>query len=192
MRNTKEELIMAGAGLFNVKSYQGTGINDILKAVNVPKGSFYHFFSSKEDFGLAIVDYHCGQSARLLADTLGNPALPPLARMRKFMETTKQALSASQFTQGCPFGTLAQEMSALSEPMRKQLEAAFSMSREALSRCIKEGQNDGSIKNELDPAVSACFVFSALEGALLAAKTARSTTPLDNMMIMILDKLLAV
>ncbi len=179
MRNTKEELIKAGARLFHRCSFQGTGIADILKATNTPKGSFYHFFNSKEDFGLAVLDYHLENFQELTEKTLGEASMPPLQRIEVFLSFIKQGLVDSAFVCGCPFGSMAQEMSCLSEAMRTKLDASFTQMKLSLARCIAAGQAEKSVKPELDAEESASFIFSAMEGALILGKTAQSAEPVD-------------
>ncbi len=54
---TKEKILMTGADLVQHKGFKNTSIQDILKAAAIPKGSFYYYFDSKEDFGLQLIDY---------------------------------------------------------------------------------------------------------------------------------------
>lgn len=136
MRNTKERLIAAGAELFLLYSYQGTGINDILKACGVPKGSFYNYFPSKEDFALEVVDYHIEMSKEFVKQNLCNEKLSPLNRISAYLESISQGMVDCNFAMGCAFGTMAQEVANLSSKLRTALGRAFQIQVDHIVNCI--------------------------------------------------------
>lgn len=191
MSTTKEKLIAAGAELFCARSYQGTGINDILKACGIPKGSFYNHFTSKEDFALAVVQFHRESTDEFLATNLCNAALPPFERIAAYIDAFNQDVIDSGFAVGCPLGTMAQEMANLSEPLRTALNAVFQIHEDRLTACIQAGQKQGSIAPRLAPGTTATFIMSALEGAQIMAKTCQSDEPLCGARHLIVDVLLA-
>lgn len=187
MSTTKERLIAAGAKLFLVHSYQGTGINDILKACDVPKGSFYNYFPSKEDFALAVVDYHMEQTGEFVQSNLCNEKLSPLQRLAAYLDSIAQGMVDCNFAMGCAFGTMAQEMSGLSPKLREALKRAFQAQVDHIVRCLRQGQQRGEIKPELDPESTAGVVMSALQGAQIIAKTFLSGQPLHDVRNMVID-----
>lgn len=190
MKTTKEKLIAAGADLFCVHSYQGTGINDILKECNVPKGSFYNHFASKEDFALAVVEFHRESTDEFLAENLCNESLAPLERISVYIDAFNQGVIDSGFSVGCPLGTLAQEMAFLSEPLRTALNKVFQIYVDSLQECIKAGQQQGTINRGLDPTMTAMFIMSTLEGAVLMAKTYQNDDPLRGAHHLIINVIL--
>lgn len=191
MKTTKERLVVAGAELFCVHSYQGTGINDILKACNVPKGSFYNHFASKEDFALAVVAFHREATDEFLVENLWNESFAPLERISAFITAFNQGVINSCFSVGCPLGTMAQEMASLSEPLRTALNTVFQIYVDSLSACIQAGQQQGTINAGLDPAMTATFIMSSLEGGVVMAKTCQNDEPLRGAHHLIVDVLLA-
>ena len=190
MSTTKERLIAAGAELFCIHSYQGTGINEILKACGVPKGSFYNHFASKEDFALAVVEFHRASTEAFLAENLNNEALGPLERIAAYIDAFNQDVVSSEFAVGCPLGTMAQEMASLSEPLRGALNAVFQIQVDALAECVRLGQKQGNVRPELDPATTAMFIMSSLEGSQILAKTYHSDEPLRGARHVMIDVLL--
>lgn len=190
MRDTKEELITAGTEFFLRQSYQGTGINDILKATGVPKGSFYHFFPSKEAFGLAVIARHRQEVGGFISKTLCNKKLPPLERIRAHMERLAAKVWGSDFTCGCPLGTLGQEMAAVSAPLRNAVAEAFQASRALLVDCLLEGQKNGSIRKDIRPEDAARYLMSALHGAIIMAKVEKSREPLRVAVAMTVERFL--
>lgn len=191
MNATKKKLIAAGAELFCIHSYQGTGINDILKACGVPKGSFYNHFASKEDFALAVVEFHREATCEFLTANLCNEALGPLERIGAYIDAFNQDVVDSCFSVGCPLGTMAQEMACLSEPLRTALTAVFQMQVDALADCVRLGQKSGVIAAEIEPVATAMFIMSSLEGSQIMAKTYQSAEPLHGSRHFVMDVLLA-
>ncbi len=181
MRETKHELIKAGADLFLRRSYQGTGINDILGATRIPKGSFYHFFAGKEDFGLAVIDYQAEAVRARWAALLEDASLSPLRRIQTLFDRGAERLAASDFAGGCPLGTMAQEMSGLSERLRQAVNTALQTVEGQLAACVREGQESGDITKDVEAAAAAQLVWYAWQGGLIAAKAARSTVPLEDL-----------
>ena len=192
MKNTKEKLIQAGSQLFLVNSYHGTGINDVLKICDVPKGSFYNYFPSKEDFALEVVAYQMRNSAEFVKENLCNERLAPLDRISAYLEAISQGLVDCHFAMGCPFGSLAQEMSNLSPKLREVLTEAFEIQVTHLADCIRTGQRRGDIKASLDCEETAGFIMSSLQGAQIMAKTFLSDDPLHEVRHIIVDVLLPV
>ncbi|UQZ87700.1 TetR family transcriptional regulator [Deltaproteobacteria bacterium Smac51] len=190
MQMTKDKLIAAGSELFLLHSYQGTGINDVLKVCGVPKGSFYNYFSSKEDFALAVIDFQMESSDEFVKQNLRNEALKPLQRVAAYLDSISQGMVNCHFAMGCLFGTLAQEMSSLSPKLRQALTKAFQVQVELLTECVRAGQEDGTIKASLDPVETAGFIMSALQGAQIMAKTFQSGEPLCEIRHIVIDILL--
>ena len=171
--DTRQRLILAGAGIMHRQGYNGTGIQQVLDACNVPKGSFYHYFRSKEDFALAVVEHH----AALLADRIGqifaDRSLPPLERVRLFFNRGLERLSdpASLFSScGCPLGNLVQEMAPANAAFRESLDKALGQMEQALAATLREAQAAGEMAARLDPDEAARFVLASWQGALLRMK----------------------
>ena len=94
---TREKIIASGVQAIIGKSYNAVGLNEILTAAGVPKGSFYHFFKSKEDFGVAVVEYFTDKSAEHLRTMLRDPSRAPLARLRYWFESARDNLAQNAF-----------------------------------------------------------------------------------------------
>jgi TetR/AcrR family transcriptional repressor of nem operon len=94
---TREKIIVSGMQAIIGKSYNAVGLNEILAAAGVPKGSFYHFFKSKEDFGVAVVEYFAAKAAEHLRSILRDASRTPLARLRYWFESSRDALAQNAF-----------------------------------------------------------------------------------------------
>lgn len=192
MQTSRDKLIAAGSELFLIHSYQGTGINEVLKACGVPKGSFYNYFASKEEFALAVIEFQMEQSAEFVMQNLCNEGLSPLSRISAYLDTIGQGMVNCHFAMGCIFGTLAQEMASLSPKLREALTRAFQVQVDHLTDCLRLGQEQGEIKAEVKPVEMAGFIMSALQGAQIMAKTFVSGEPLREVHHIIIDILLPV
>ncbi|MDL2259318.1 TetR/AcrR family transcriptional regulator [Deltaproteobacteria bacterium OttesenSCG-928-K17] len=192
MQTTKEKLIAAGSELFLIHSYQGTGINEVLRTCGVPKGSFYNYFASKEEFALAVIENQMEQSAEFVLQNLCNQALSPLKRIAAYLDSISQGMVSCHFAMGCLFGTLAQEMSSLSPKLRHALTRAFQVQVDHLTDCLRLGQSQGEIRKDLDAAEMAGFIMSALQGAQIMAKTFVNSAPLCEVRHLVVDVLLPV
>lgn len=190
MKDTKQKLIAVGAEFFIINSYHGTGINDILKACDVPKGSFYNYFQSKEDFALAVIDYQMKNNAEFVMKNLRNDTLAPLDRLAAYLGEISQGMVDCHFAMGCLFGSLAQEMANLSPKLRESLTNAFQVQVDHLANCIKLGQQEQQIKSNLNPLETAGFIMSSLQGAQIMAKTFLSDEPLHEVRHIVIDILL--
>ena len=119
--DTKAELIRSGLEQLTEYGFASSGIDQILKRVNVPKGSFYHYFASKEAFGQAVIESYANYFARKLDVCLLDESYSPLARLHNFVEGAKVGMARHQFKRGCLVGNLGQEVDLLPESFRQQL-----------------------------------------------------------------------
>jgi len=179
-KDTRSELLRIGTELINQGGYHATGIDAVLKLAGVPKGSFYHHFKSKEDFGLEVIDQFTERLEQNLALFLGEEGVPPLERIRNFLENRTARLAQNHFTRGCLIGNLGQEMADLNERFRERLEGAFEMWQRRLAACLQEAQRRGDLPKDLDPHLTAGFILSSFQGALLRAKTTKSLQPMQD------------
>ena len=186
----RQRLIDIGTEIFTQKGFSSTGLDEIVQAAAVPKGSFYYYFGSKQAFALAVIDNYAQYFARKLDRTLGNAALPPLQRLKAFTRDATQGMQRFDFHRGCLVGNLGQELAGLEDHFRCRLLAVLDDWRDRVRGCIAEAQACGDITTPLDPAQLAQFFWSAWEGAVLCAKLERSTRALDNVGTLFLDHLL--
>lgn len=179
-RDTRSEIIRIGTDLISRQGFNVTGIDAVLKEAGVPKGSFYHYFKSKEDFGLAVIDHFAERFAQRLDAFLNDEEVTPLNRIRNFLENSLARFSQNQCCRGCLVGNLGQELADLNERFRVRLEEIFNGWRERIAACLREAQAAGELAKDVDPAVVACFIISSLEGAILRAKVMKSPQPLRD------------
>jgi TetR/AcrR family transcriptional repressor of nem operon len=182
---TKNALLEAGRRVFLEKGYNNAGIDTILGEAGVPKGSFYYYFPSKEEFGLQVLNWFAARHEGDLDRFLGDPSLRPVERLRRLVEATIARLESQQCRNGCLVGNLSQEMADQSEAFRVRLEDVFRGWSVRYAACLKEAQDAGEIAAGLDVNELAEFLLASWQGAILRAKTMRSTAPLRTFLNLI-------
>lgn len=187
---TKTSLLEAGACIMVTKGYNNTGIQEVLEATGVPKGSFYYYFDSKEDFATQIIDHFDNTQTEKLKHYLEDRKLNPLERLKAYCNAGRKALKENQCRNGCLVGNLSQEMSDQSEVLRAKLEDVLSRWRGRFALCIKEGQEAKLISSKFDHNMLAEFFQSGWHGAIMRAKTTKNTVPLDAFMTLMFESVL--
>jgi TetR/AcrR family transcriptional repressor of nem operon len=170
---TLDLLRRAGIEALTEKGFSATGIDEILRRVGVPKGSFYHYFESKEVFGAELIDLYGAYFCRKLDRHLLDQSHPPLARIRSFIQDAQAGMARYGYQRGCLIGNLGQEMGALPESYRAQLTEVFSDWQSRLSCCLDEARTKGEISPTADCDQWAAFFWIGWEGAVLRAKLER-------------------
>ncbi len=177
---TKELLLQTGAGIILKKGFNATGIQKILKAADVPKGSFYFYFSSKEEFGLALIDHYAHEYIRKIDIKLKNKCLPPIIRLKNFFSAYAAECEEGGFTGGNLLGNLAQELGDTHESFRKKLRYIYSIIINKFADCLGEAQKNGLLQKSLDPKETAEFMVCAWEGTLMQVKMVKNMKPLNH------------
>jgi TetR/AcrR family transcriptional repressor of nem operon len=166
--------------LFSTQGYNATGIEAVLKRAGVPKGSFYHYFGSKEEFGLTVIEEFANRFLAAVDVFLTDETTTPLTRLRKFLERGLERLTEHQCTVGCLIGDLGQELAASNERLRARLDDIILSWQERFAACIREAQQAGELPTSYDPRVIAGFILSGWEGAILSAKVMKSPQPVQD------------
>jgi len=190
--DTRAELIRIGSDIIAHKGFNSTGINVVLKEAGVPKGSFYYYFSSKEDFGLAVIDDFAAEYDAQLDLTLGNPDLLPLERIRRYLRTAIDDMEACDNSRGCLVGNLGQELAGQNESFRLRIDAIFSSWQARVTRCLVEAQEQGYVDPAADPAALAQLLQMGWQGATLRAKVSKSVEPMQRFKRMYFEQILGV
>jgi TetR/AcrR family transcriptional repressor of nem operon len=177
-RETREALCDAGVAALTEKGFSATGIDEILRSVGVPKGSFYHFFESKEAFGAELISRYAEYFARKLDRFLLDEKLTPLARIEGFCADAERGMRRYGFRRGCLVGNLGQEMGALPESFRAQLVEVLQDWQGRMAACLERARAVREIPARADCAQWAAFFWVGWEGAVLRAKLERKAAPL--------------
>src|SRR6201986_3135989 len=102
--SNREKILTEGMRVVHARGFAGASVRDIVAAAGVPQGSFTNHFASKEDFGLEVIELSFASSGEVMRPPLRNDALPPLQRLRAYIDSTKDRLSSHDMRNGCLFG----------------------------------------------------------------------------------------
>jgi TetR/AcrR family transcriptional repressor of nem operon len=175
----RARLLRTGVAILTEKGFSAVGVEEILEAAEVPKGSFYHYFDSKEAFGLELIGVYAEYFARKLDKCFDNTGRAPIDRLRDFIADARSGMARYGYRRGCLVGNLGQEMGVLPEPFRKRLAAVFRDWEARTSRCLRSAQEAGEILGSFDCEGLAQFFWTGWEGAVLRAKLERRPDALD-------------
>jgi len=182
MKHARENIIEGGIQLFSTHGYQGTGIQQILKSLDIPKGSFYNYFKSKEDFAIEAVELYGSNGLTQHKMALSDKSLTPLNRITKRMEGIQKQLVSESFEKSCLLDVLAIEVSGSHKKVAKIVDNIFTKRNEIYATCIEEGQDLGEIRKDEKPKDLAEFLLTGYSGAQLKAKTEKSVRPMKVFM----------
>lgn len=176
---TRETLVRLGTEILTEKGYLSTGIDELLKRAGVPKGSFYHYFASKEVFGQAVIDNYAAYFARRLDRWLLDERHAPLQRLMNFVADAKKGMARFDFRRGCLIGNMGQELGAGHEGFRIRLDDVLSDWQHRVANCLEAAKVAGQLSARADCEQLAAFFWIGWEGAVLRAKLVRSDAPLE-------------
>lgn len=176
--DVRRRLLEAGLRLVHAHGFSASGVKDITDTAGVPKGSFYAYFPSKEAFGAAVLAHYWSDIEARLVPILGEDD-DASKRITRFFHALADDHEAGDFLLGCLIGNLSLELGGTSEPVRAELVSILDGWNEALTACVRSGQNDG-IRDDVDAAELASLLIEAWEGAALRGKVTRSRTPYDR------------
>lgn len=180
-QDTKQHLLEHGVAMVLRHGYHDLGITALLQEAEVPKGSFYHHFASKEDFGLQVIDLYMEQVHAGLDACLGDESRPPLQRVRRFFELTEEKYRSEGYL-GCLLGGLGQELSGVSEVFRRRVDACLSEIARRIAGCLEEAVHRGDLPADTDPQAMAQLLVNCWEGAALRTRVRRDPAPLREML----------
>ncbi|MES2571447.1 MAG: TetR/AcrR family transcriptional regulator [Verrucomicrobiota bacterium] len=175
---TKQRILEAAEELMLTKSFHSVGLNEILSTVKVPKGSFYHYFRSKEQFGVELIAHYVREHTLRLQKAFAESNSNALQKFVDYWTCSIGFMTQGDCRQSCLVAKLSLEVTNFSEAMRVVLAEGLTNWRAIFEAAIREGQADGSISKALDPAESAAVVQDTWQGALQRVQVEKSVLPL--------------
>ncbi len=187
--NKRNELIKVGKEIIVQQGFNAASLNEILTAAGIPKGSFYYYFASKEEFGLAIVEDFANEYRGKINVFFGDKRYSPLTRLRNYFEFKIADMEACSCADGCLIGNLAQELSTQNELFRDRLNQVFTEWEQCFAQCLQDAYQAGEI-NSYRHSDLAKFVLSSWEGAILQAKVTKSVVPMETFVSILFEQVL--
>ena len=171
--STKEKILREAQRLIHTNGFRTTSVDAIAKAAGVKKANVFYYFPNKEALGLELLD----RMATNLIDRVLAPYFAtdrhPTEQIRDNIQGIRTNLEAFNCQGGCPLGNMALEMADVDEAFRTRLTHFFEAWESVIEGVLKRGLETGVYRETMDPRATASFIVSALEGAILLAKTKR-------------------
>jgi TetR/AcrR family transcriptional regulator, transcriptional repressor for nem operon len=181
--DARQRLIDAALELFGKRAYSSVGVAEISARAGVQKGSFYHFFASKEALALAVIDQHWDEQQAQWSGIFAQ-GQTVLDRLRMLFRATADrqvaARAGTGSVTGCMFGNLALEVSTQVGPIRERLQAIFDEQIAMIAAQLDEAVGSGELQLENVPHAARAIV-AQLEGLVLFAKLFNDPTELDSL-----------
>lgn len=167
----RKYILEIAANLIHEHGYNNLGIKKILDEAKIPKGSFYHYFESKEDLALSVIDYHIENTRGFISTFEKN-----LDGLRAFFNSYFKRLTDMEYKRGCAIGNLALELSDEMESARLKLLEWFSVFEDGIYEMLL----NSNLEQSIDERTLASFIVSAFEGVILKAKLEKNQIPIEE------------
>jgi len=183
----RDKLLEKGVALLMEQGYHGTGLQELVQSVGVPKGSFYNYFPSKEAFSAEVVKHYIDPFIEQLDHHLQRQDVSADVALRAYFDSLIEETERKDFKGGCLLGNLMGEIGDTSELAQTSLREAVHRYRDKLREGIARGQREGSFRRDMDARDMADFLVNVWQGAILRVKIERSVRPLTQFCDMLLN-----
>jgi TetR/AcrR family transcriptional repressor of nem operon len=187
VKELREKLLDQGVALLMEQGYHGTGLQELVRSVGVPKGSFYNYFPSKEAFSAEVVKHYIEPFITQLDSHLQRPDVNAETALKAYFSELIEETERRDFKGGCLLGNLIGEIGDTSDLCWLSLREAVRRYRDKLREGLARAQQEGSFRKDLDAMDMADFLVNVWQGALLRMKIERSVRPLTQFCEMLLD-----
>lgn len=178
--DVRKHVLKTAEVIISGKGFSAVGLNEILKASGVPKGSFYHYFGSKEAFGEELLKSYFSEYQSSLDSLLSRPGMSGAERLLSYWESWLETQSTCDPKGKCLTVKLAAEVCDLSEAMRNVLARETGRVIARLAQTVEEGISDGSLPATLNPRGTATTLYQLWLGASLRGKITRDRGPMES------------
>lgn len=176
--STRDRIVHAAMTLFFEKGYGATSVADLLKTAGVNSGSLYHAFPGKQDVLLAVLDRYRHGIREMLLEPAWDGVADPLERVFALLGRYRELILQTDFTYGCPIGSIALELHEPDPAVRDLLSANFANWTGAIQECLEAAAD--RLPPDLDRAALADLVLCTMEGGIMLARTHRTIAPFDR------------
>jgi TetR/AcrR family transcriptional repressor of nem operon len=179
LSDTRQQILDIAKGIILGKSFAAVGLNEILSAAGVPKGSFYHYFKSKEQFGEALLTDYFDDYMLMLERMLENDGGTNSSRLLQYFQFWLDSQSSDDTTDKCLVVKLSAEVTDLSEAMRLALKNGTDKVIARLTHCVEEGIRTAEFPANLDAKAVTAEIYYMWIGATLLTKVCHTRAPLE-------------
>ncbi|MFD4607204.1 TetR family transcriptional regulator C-terminal domain-containing protein [Streptomyces sp. NPDC058440] len=190
--HVRERLLAAGLELIHTNGFNGCGIKEITDSAGVPKGSFYSYFASKEDFAVAVLEHYWASIDRDFGFHLRDASRPPVDRVTAFFLAMTDHNAQRDFALGCLVGNMSLELADHSAEVREKLDHIMDRWTGLITACLREAQADGDLPGDASPEELAFVIVEAWEGAVMQGRIGQRRDAYDRFATVALPRLLGV
>ena len=179
-QDTRQILLQAGYDAFMEHGYHGAGLSDILARAGVPKGSFYHYFKTKEIFLIEVLGFYRQIAGEKMMTFLQDDTRPALEQLEAYMRAGITQCDEQKCRGGCLAGNMAQEVSDISEELRAYIRSCMQDWLEGIEQFFMKAQAQKSLCLDHDTKALANMFVDGWQGALLRMKVEKTVDPLER------------
>ncbi|MFJ2721930.1 TetR family transcriptional regulator C-terminal domain-containing protein [Streptomyces sp. NPDC087437] len=186
----RERLLTAGLELMHTNGFNGCGIKEITDSAGVPKGSFYSYFASKEDFAVAVLEHYWASIDRDFGFNLRDASRPPVERVTAFFLAMTDHNARRNFALGCLVGNMSLELADHSAEVREKLDHIMDRWTGLIAACLREAQASGDVPGDASPEELAFVIVEAWEGAVMQGRIRQRRDSYERFATVALPRLL--
>lgn len=175
----RDGIVAVGQRIMAKKGYSAVGINEILTEAGIPKGSFYHYFGSKDAFGETVLSMYFERYWAEMDVAFGRSGSTMAERLIRYFDDWRETQSLLDCQGKCLAVKLGAEVADLSEPMRTAMKRGTAGIITRLADAIQAGKQDRSVNVEQPAPEVAESLYQLWVGASVMAKIARNTQAFD-------------
>ncbi len=179
-KSARQTILETAQLIVGRKGFSAVGLNEILQAADVPKGSFYHYFNSKDAFGVVLLDTYFDNYVQGMQQLFDQPGLTHCAKLMRYWQCWVDNQTGCTDAGKCLAVKLGAEVSDLSEPMRLALQRGTSRTIDLLAVALQRGVEDGSLLLQHSPQALAPQLYALWLGASVMSKITRTSAPFDQ------------
>ena len=180
--DVRAEILQVGQRIMATKGYSAVGLNEILTTAGVPKGSFYHYFGSKDAFGEALLESYFEDYLADMDRLFSQPDMSMAERLMSYWQVWQDTQSFQECQGKCLAVKLGVEVADLSETMRSVLKRGTSGITRRIAQAIEGGVAEGSFTIDEDTTTVAESLYQLWVGASVMVKISRSLQPFETAM----------
>ncbi|VVM95015.1 HTH-type transcriptional repressor NemR [Pseudomonas fluorescens] len=179
-KSAKQTILDTAQRIVGRKGFSAVGLNEILQAAEVPKGSFYHYFNSKDAFGVVLLDHYFDHYVHGMQQLFDAPGLTQHAKLMRYWHCWIDNQTGCSDAGKCLAVKLGAEVSDLSEPMRLALQRGTARTIVLLAKALQQGVEDGSVVITQHPESLAQRLYALWLGTSVMSKITRTAAPFDE------------
>jgi len=183
-KSTRQAILDTAQLIVGRKGFSAVGLNEILQAADVPKGSFYHYFNSKDAFGVVLLDTYFDHYVKGIEQLFQQPELSGCAKLMRYWQTWVDNQTGCTEAGKCLAVKLGAEVSDLSEPMRLALQRGTARTIALLAQALLQGVEDGSLTVQQPPQRLAQRLYALWLGTSVMSKITRTSAPFDEALLL--------